>query len=453
MLVALVITWENPLEAQTATAASNEAISFACQDTPTDPEARSDLATSLAARIAELSVLLSNLESDRQSAIDSPPTTGVEEETALLNEQRIQQARSELTVALAREDCLIADTLPNEKTRGPSDPPPRHFEIPLYYITDRARSGSADAKSLYNAQFRKMGPEAGVVTVVLASRINFGVRKHPRSWRDATPLPKGEDFLMKMPRPLAIVPSNEIVLRLTKNTEAKRLLFFVHGFNVSFIEAVVRAAQLAHDIEFDGDVLVYSWPSVGSVMSYSRDEDTARISRHRLTDVLQQLDLLRYDNMYLVGHSMGARILSETLSELADTDFKGTAVREVVFAAADVNTVEFRDYLFPKMRERFKFRTTVYMSKNDFPLKVSRWRHEYPRLGDPTEERYLQHGIDVVDTSAIAPMRRSWGHSYLWDNPVVAGDFGRLINEGRGASQRALKAVTTSNRPTYWVVD
>jgi esterase/lipase superfamily enzyme len=150
---------------------------------------------------------------------------------------------------------------------------------------------------------------------------------------------------------------------------------------------------------------------------------------------------------------MGTRILSEALHGLSDTGFKGTAVREVVLAAADVNTAEFRDYLLPKMRERFKFRTTVYMSKNDFPLKVSRRMHEYPRLGDPTDERYLQDGIDVVDASAIAPMRRSWGHSYLWDNPAVAGDFGRLINEGRGAAQRALKAVTAGNGLTYWEVD
>jgi esterase/lipase superfamily enzyme len=51
---------------------------------------------------------------------------------------------------------------------------------------------------------------------------------------------------------------------------AKKLLFFVHGFNVSFVEAVVRGAQLAHDLEFDGDLLVYSWASMGAVLSYGR---------------------------------------------------------------------------------------------------------------------------------------------------------------------------------------
>ena len=50
-------------------------------------------------------------------------------------------------------------------------------------------------------------------------------------------------------------------------------------------------------------------------------------------------------------------------------------------------------------------------------------------------------------------MRRSWGHSYIWDNPLVTNDFKNLINLGRGADARGLKPVSVNGSPGYWVLD
>ena len=40
-------------------------------------------------------------------------------------------------------------------------------------------------------------------------------------------------------------------------------LIFVHGFNVSFDNALFRAAQIAYDLNFDGPGVSFSWPSRG----------------------------------------------------------------------------------------------------------------------------------------------------------------------------------------------
>lgn len=35
----------------------------------------------------------------------------------------------------------------------------------------------------------------------------------------------------------------------------------MHGFNVKFEEAVLRAAQIKYDLKFAGEVVLFSWPA------------------------------------------------------------------------------------------------------------------------------------------------------------------------------------------------
>jgi esterase/lipase superfamily enzyme len=442
-----------PSRAQQPTMADSRNASFACQDAGTDPQER----VRLTKTITELTETLSRLRTETRTTSDFPPQSAAGEEVAIARQQRLLDTEAQLSVALSREDCFTSLELPSEKNRGPGDPPAKYVKIPAFYLTERQRSGSPDVKSFYGAELRKSGLETGTINIVLASKLRFDdpPRARPKSWTDAQQPADSVDFAVEAPQPLAEVPvAGNVLPDLLKQGQAKKLLFFVHGFNVSFVEAVVRGAQLAHDLEFDGDLLVYSWASMGAVLSYGRDEDTARISVHHMRTILQELDgLKKYDTVYVVAHSMGTRILADAMRGLAETSFQGATIKEVVLAAPDINTLEYRSFLEPKILERFRFRTTIYVSMNDFALKISRRLHAYPRLGDPSYERYVQEGIDVVDTSASSPMRRSWGHSYIWDNPLVTNDFKNLINLGRGADARGLKPVSVNGSPGYWVLD
>jgi esterase/lipase superfamily enzyme len=449
-IIAFVMTASR---AQQPTVADSRNASFACQDAGTDPQER----VRLTKTIADLTETVSRLRSEARTASDFPPQSAAAEEAAIARQQRLLDTEAQLSVALSREDCFTSLELPSEKHRGPGDPPARYVKIPVFYLTERQRSGTPDLKSFYGAELRKSGLESGTINVLLASKLRFDdpPRARPKSWTDAQKPADSVDFAVEAPQPLAEVSDADNFLPdLLKQGGSKKLLVFVHGFNVSFVEAVVRGVQLAHDLEFDGDLLVYSWASMGAVLSYGRDEDTARISAHHMRAILQELDgLQKYDTVYLVAHSMGTRILADALRGLTESPFQGATIKEVVLAAPDINTLEYRSFLEPKILERFRFRTTIYVSMNDFALKVSRRIHEYPRLGDPSYERYVQKGIDVVDTSASSPMRRSWGHSYIWDNPLVTNDFKNLINLGRGADARGLKPTSVNGSPGYWVLD
>ena len=53
---------------------------------------------------------------------------------------------------------------------------------------------------------------------------------------------------------------------------------FVHGFNVTFDNALFRAAQLSYDLNFDGPTFMFSWPAIGTADSYLADMDSAALA-------------------------------------------------------------------------------------------------------------------------------------------------------------------------------
>lgn len=61
---------------------------------------------------------------------------------------------------------------------------------------------------------------------------------------------------------------------------------FVHGFNNTFSEAVLRAAQIGHDLGLGQGIGLFSWPSQGSKGGYSADEATVEVSENFLADFI-----------------------------------------------------------------------------------------------------------------------------------------------------------------------
>ncbi len=72
-------------------------------------------------------------------------------------------------------------------------------------------------------------------------------------------------------------------------SDEKDVLLFIHGFNVTFEEAMLRAAQLGYDLNFKGGVAAFTWPSLGSVGGYIADQDSAVYSRNFLSEFIKLL--------------------------------------------------------------------------------------------------------------------------------------------------------------------
>ena len=107
-------------------------------------------------------------------------------------------------------------------------------------------------------------------------------------------------------------------------------MVFIHGFNVSFRQALQRCAQLK---QFYGDRpmtwLVFTWPSDGSMLpfkAYASDRDDARASGVALGRGLQKLagflsgtrpEDYCGQNVHLMTHSMGGYALRWAFQSIA----------------------------------------------------------------------------------------------------------------------------------------
>jgi esterase/lipase superfamily enzyme len=205
---------------------------------------------------------------------------------------------------------------------------------------------------------------------------------------------------------------------------AHEMLVFIHGYNVTFVDAVRRTAQIYYDLGFKGAPVTYSWPSGGNLWNYWADEASVEWSTEHLRDFLDMLAKQTHARrIHLIAHSMGGRALTHALAEIgalnaADVrpECKTTMEKfqEVILAAPDLDTDLFLQ-LEASIKNAAK-RITLYASKRDRAVLASWILHRFRRLGVPGKTAPPE--IDAIDASAAS--NDILGHSYygesvLWD--------------------------------------
>lgn len=228
-------------------------------------------------------------------------------------------------------------------------------------------------------------------------------------------------------------------------TRSRSVLVFVHGFNVSFEDAALRAAQVAADMSFDGIVVLYTWPSAASVSSYMRDLQEARNAGYFLVRTLQGVvPAARPDQVSLLAHSMGSEVVAKALSIIPPTDSL-PRLREVVLAAADYDARVFRRDILPAIRTRAQ-RVTLYASSDDDALRASRSVNGVWRLGLGGDSLTVVDGMDTIDATRVRG--DMLGHT-LFGNAGFLSDIAQLIGDGRGPAERRLLALQRGGL-TFW---
>jgi len=51
-----------------------------------------------------------------------------------------------------------------------------------------------------------------------------------------------------------------------------KVVLFVHGYNINFVKGCNRAAVFQQTLDENSRLLLFSWPSDGTLVSYTRDE-------------------------------------------------------------------------------------------------------------------------------------------------------------------------------------
>ncbi len=228
------------------------------------------------------------------------------------------------------------------------------------------------------------------------------------------------------------------------------LLVFIHGYNVDFESAVMRTAQLAVDLPFEGVPVCYSWPSQGKLLSYTVDENNSQWTAPHLKDFL--IDLATKSNaksINVVAHSMGNRAMTSAIQQItwqlppnSDKPFD-----QIVLAAPDVDADQFRRDLGPPLAAVAQ-QVTLYASSADQALIASKRVHGYPRAGESGTNLVFVPGIDTIDVSGID--MSLLGHSYYGDNQSMLRDLYEVVRGRLQAENRGLLIPKQLGTVKYW---
>ena len=246
------------------------------------------------------------------------------------------------------------------------------------------------------------------------------------------------------------------------------ILLFVHGFNVAFEPALIRAAQLSTDLSRDGAFnagtpVLYSWPSNGKMSPsyYMNDRERSAASAPHLEAFLDILtNHVDIERINIIAHSMGNRLLTKALEAYAEDYLERENARDIEFriilAAADVDSDIFDQTT--GILDNLDANVTIYTSDNDRALQVSSLLNRRPRLGDTNGNRPYIRANDryqTVDATAVATELFGLGHGYYSDNPFVLGDMLCTLFEA-DPEDRALRPRRYADDPAsleYFQVD
>lgn len=183
-----------------------------------------------------------------------------------------------------------------------------------------------------------------------------------------------------------------------------RALVYVHGLNTSFEAAVLEAVRVAEAAQFDGAVLVYSWPSAGHVVQYVYDAESASAAEPHLADFLAFVARetgVRF--ISIVADGLGGAAVVDVLaaqSVLEPSSEAGRAtIGDLVLRAPDMDRPKFA----ARVREIRPLvgKLTLYAAASDRALNISRrYVGLAPRAGDVIDGGpVVIEGMETVDVT------------------------------------------------------
>jgi esterase/lipase superfamily enzyme len=350
--------------------------------------------------------------------------------------------------------------------------------IPVWYATDRNHVPGAPPSRRYGAEFSIIDDRPvvnyGTVNVSIPRTHVIGRLESPHWYRlEFEPDPERhvvvqevveldeEEWLRSI---RTRVRAGDEVGAVEPTDTSHDLLVFIHGYLTTWADAARRAAQFAWDLEFQGVPVLYSWPSRGELLSYPADESASAWSAPHFTAVLKRLLAdSGARRVHLVAHSMGNRISTDALRVLAlEKTRYPTPVREVVFAAPDIDRHTFQEFVtaFNAAVADFEAprmpRLTLYACGMDSALDLSRRVHRLNRAGDSRKGIVVALPMDTIEVAKRVirtESRDAIGHSYFCSNRVVIHDLIGVVLDGRDAVARSGLTPKRTRAGPYWRLD
>ena len=331
---------------------------------------------------------------------------------------------------------------PGAKTRSAPAPVDKGFtRVRVFYATDRQRGGDTP-NEFYTDQrrFDENAPplDLGYCEVSVPYKHQPGEIERPSVWKLEFRENPAKHLVLLNVQPVERSQWQADVQDEVNQSEDKAVLVFVHGFNVDFASAARRTAQMKYDLGFQGAAILYSWPAPSN---YVECEGNAIWTLpHLMAFLTEYVQTSGAVKIHLVAHSLGTRVLTTALKELASSP-AASAVRynQIVLAAPDIDAAIFKQQIAPRIVNAAD-RISIYSSSNDWALVASKKAHRYKRLGEgggnlTTFPEWPM--IEVLDATDVD--ESLLGHSYYGDSPTILRDV-RGVLASVSAMARGLKA-------------
>ena len=322
--------------------------------------------------------------------------------------------------------------------------------VAVFYATDRARARDA----VYGADFSRERNDAddlqyGHATVTIPRNHKVGALESPSLLH--------LEFKPDTAKHVALLRSEAVdksmfYREVTTAASGREMLVFIHGYNVTFENALRRTAQLAYDLQFSGPAVAYTWPAQDSVARYLIAQSNVDWSKPHLVQFLTELaSRSGAQKIHVIVHSLGNRIFAHAVDAMMTANPTQRPIfHTVVMAAADIDVAEFKQ-LALKMKQSTES-LTLYVSATDKALKASKTLASYSRVGQgvpPTP--VLIAGIDTVDATDVDNgFFWSIDHSYFGDSSSVLGDLWQLIRCDWRVTQRDGVKSDGDRDPRLW---
>jgi esterase/lipase superfamily enzyme len=228
---------------------------------------------------------------------------------------------------------------------------------------------------------------------------------------------------------------------LMKRPKGERdLLVFVHGFNNTTSDAVLRSAQFANDSGYEGVVMLIDWASAAKLSRYVYDLNSTLVARGRLAEVNSILLQTKAENYDIFAHSMGGFLTMEAIRDAVQNNKLNTSgkLQNVVLASPDIDMDLFRIQMAAVGDKLANF--YVLLSDNDRALAFSRViGGGVPRVGAGNADELAELGVTVIDLTEIDDSS-SGSHSKFAGSPEVVQLLGNGLNQHSQFERRSAGA-------------
>lgn len=355
----------------------------------------------------------------------------------------------------------------------------RTTEVPVFYATNRAAliEHPAPVHTIVPSDDLRMGVahvRVGDETLDWETLHRLSTSADPDErpivqldWLEQMAKLRAGEQVKNSPEARAFFDKVNQALAASLNSE---LLIYVHGSNNTVPRGSAQAAQFRHFTGRRMVVLVFMWPSAGSILRYLTDVNNAQASVEPFARMVELLaENTKASKIDVLAYSAGAQVLSPALVRLAkpregeSREQLRSRLRlgQIYFAAPDIDTRRFADELGSYLG--IIDRVSVAANLNDSVLRFAAIVGRGSRAGRPdVSELSEEQTRFLVDASGTLPFDLirvdpqdipnlpETSHAFWYDDPWVSGDMLAQFVLNAPPTRRGLDEQHTPGGARYW---